>query len=380
MGNEAQSFLPELGPQGEPQPGPSWGNARWPLDDGGDLIQAMDPTAMKLAVKEAAAKAGKPIDEGAIERAAADSIRAMMLVRTYRVRGHLAANLDPLGLTKQELPADLTPEYHGFTGEALDRPVYLGGTLGFEWATVRELVDTLCKNYCGHVGLEYMHLSDVDERRFLQDRIEGPDKVITFTPEGKKAILQAVIRGEEYEKFLGKKYVGTKRFGLDGGEAMIPALEAVIKYGGQLGVREIIYGMAHRGRLNVLANVMAKPYRVIFHEFSGGTANPEDVGGSGDVKYHLGTSTDREFDAVKVHMSLVANPSHLEAVDPVVLGKVRATQVLCDDIGPGKHRQVLPVLIHGDAAFAGQGIVWECLGFSGIRGYNTGGCIHFVIN
>jgi 2-oxoglutarate dehydrogenase E1 component len=382
MGNEPLHFLPELGPQDGPQPGPSWASGRWPLDDGGDLIQAMDPTAMKLAVTEAAAKAGQnalgPVDESAIERAAADSIRAMMLVRTYRVRGHLAANLDPLGLTKQELPADLTPEYHGFTGEALDRPVYLGGTLGFEWGTVRELVDTLCRNYCGHVGIEYMHISDVEERRFLQDRIEGPDKVITFTPEGKKAILQAVIRGEEYEKFLGKKYVGTKRFGLDGGEAMIPALEAVIKYGGQLGVREIIYGMAHRGRLNVLANVMAKPYRVIFHEFSGGTANPEDVGGSGDVKYHLGTSTDREFDGIKVHMSLVPNPSHLEAVDPIVLGKARAQQAIRDDLK--QHEQVLPVLIHGDAAFAGQGIVWECLGFSGVRGYNTGGCLHFVIN
>ena len=378
MGNEPLSFLPELGPQDGRQPGPSWANARWPLDDGGELTQAMDPTAMKLAVKQASAHAGKPADDASVERAAGDSIRAMMLVRTYRVRGHLAADLDPLGLTKLELPEDLTPEYHGFSGEALERPVYLGGTLGFEWTTVRELVATLRRNYCGHVGIEYMHIADVEERRFLQDRIEGPDKVITFTPEGKKAILNAVIRGEEYEKFLGKKYVGTKRFGLDGGEAMIPALEAVIKYGGALGVREIIYGMAHRGRLNVLANVMAKPYRVIFHEFSGGTANPEDVGGSGDVKYHLGTSTDREFDGIKVHMSLVPNPSHLEAVDPVVLGKCRAQQAIRDDLK--QHEQVLPVLIHGDAAFAGQGIVWECFGFSGVRGYNTGGCLHFVIN
>jgi 2-oxoglutarate dehydrogenase E1 component len=378
MGNEPLSFLPELTAPDGPQAGPSWARGRWPLDDGGELTQAMDPTAMKLAVRDAAAKAGRPVDEQAIEQAAGDSIRAMMLVRTYRVRGHLAAALDPLGLTKQELPADLTPEYHGFAGEALDRPVYLGGTLGFEWVSVRELVDTLCQNYCGHVGIEYMHIADVEERRFLQERIEGPDKVITFTPNGKRAILQAVIRGEEYEKFLGKKYVGTKRFGLDGGEAMIPALEAVIKYGGATGVREIIYGMAHRGRLNVLANVMAKPYRVIFHEFSGGTANPQDVGGSGDVKYHLGTSTDREFDGVKVHMSLVPNPSHLEAVNPVVLGKARAQQAIRDDLK--QHEQVLPVLIHGDAAFAGQGIVWECLGFSGVRGYNIGGCLHFIIN
>ncbi|MFC3096794.1 2-oxoglutarate dehydrogenase E1 component [Alteraurantiacibacter palmitatis] len=382
MGNEPQHFLPEIEGQDGPQPGPSWANPRWPLVDGADPSGAMDPTAMKLAVEQAVAgagaKAGKPVDQASIAEAANDSIRAMMLVRTYRVRGHLAANLDPLGLHKQDIPADLTPEYHGFTGAALDKPVYLGGTLGFEWASVRELVATLRANYCGNVGLEYMHIADVEERRFLQERIEGKDKVITFTPEGKKAILAAVIRGEEYEKFLGRKYVGTKRFGLDGGESMIPALEAVIKYGGSLGVREIVYGMAHRGRLNVLANVMAKPYRVIFHEFSGGSANPEDVGGSGDVKYHLGTSTDREFDGIKVHMSLVPNPSHLEAVNPVVLGKVRAQQAMHDDLS--KHEKVLPVLLHGDAAFAGQGVVWECLGLSGVRGYNTGGCLHFVIN
>ncbi|MBO0748885.1 MAG: 2-oxoglutarate dehydrogenase E1 component [Porphyrobacter sp.] len=381
MGDQAQNFLPELTGQDGPQPGPSWQSARWPLlgaEAEDDFTQALDPTTLKVAIKEAGAKAGKALDADAVEQAAGDSIRAMLLIRTYRVRGHLAADLDPLGLTKHELPADLTPEYYGFTGAALDRPVYLGGSLGLEWASVNELVAILRKNYCGHVGLEYMHIADVEERRFLQDRIEGPDKVITFTPEGKKAILSAVIRGEEYEKFLGKKYVGTKRFGLDGGEAMIPALEAVIKYGGAFGVREIVYGMAHRGRLNVLANVMAKPYRVIFHEFSGGSANPDDVGGSGDVKYHLGTSTDREFDGIKVHMSLVPNPSHLEAVDPVVLGKVRATLTMRGDLD--EKDEVLPVLIHGDAAFAGQGIVWETLSFQGIRGYATGGCVHFIVN
>ncbi len=380
MGNEAQIFLPELTGQDGPQPGPSWANARWPLDAGGedDLTQALDPTTLKTAIESAAAKAGKALDASAIEQAAGDSIRAMLLIRTYRVRGHLAADLDPLHLTKRDLPADLTPEYYGFTGAALERPIFLGGVLGLQWSTIAELVAILRKNYCGHVGLEYMHISDVAERRFLQERIEGPDKVITFTPEGKKAILSAVIRGEEYEKFLGKKFVGTKRFGLDGGESMIPALEAVIKYGGAFGVREIVYGMSHRGRLNVLANVMAKPYRVIFHEFSGGSANPDDVGGSGDVKYHLGTSTDREFDGIKVHMSLVSNPSHLEAVDPVVLGKVRATQAFRDDLDD--HLEVLPVLIHGDAAFAGQGIVWECFGLSGVRGYNIGGTVHFIVN
>jgi 2-oxoglutarate dehydrogenase E1 component len=374
MGYETNDFLPE-----DPQPGPSWARADWRTAED-DFTRALDPTEMQVAIKAAAAKTGAALDGKALEEAAGDSIRAMMLVRTYRVRGHLAADLDPLGLSKQDLPPDLSPEYHGFFGAALDRKVYLGGTLGLHWASVRELVAILKQNYCGKIGLEYMHISDVEERRFLQDRIEGGDKSIDFTPEGKKAILGAVVRGEQYEKFLGKKYVGTKRFGLDGGESMIPALEAVIKHGGSSGVREIIYGMAHRGRLNVLANVMAKPYRVIFHEFSGGTANPEDVGGSGDVKYHLGTSTDRDFDGIKVHMSLVPNPSHLETVDPVVLGKVRAGQAFRDDIGKGKHKQVLPVLIHGDAAFAGQGIVWECFGFSGVKGYNTGGCIHFIIN
>ena len=379
MGNESFDFFPD-----DPQPGPSWARSNWPLAGGAaedDLTQALDPMALKAAIKSAApAKGGAALDEAALESAARDTIRAVMLIRTYRVRGHLAADLDPLGIAKQDIPADLDPAWHGFTEADLDRKVFLGGYLNLQWSTVREIVSILRQNYCGKVGLEYMHIADTEERRFLQDRMEGADKHIEFTPNGKKAILSAVVRGEQYEKFLGKKYVGTKRFGLDGGESMIPALEAVIKYGGQLGVKEIVYGMAHRGRLNVLANVMAKPYKVIFHEFSGGTANPEDVGGSGDVKYHLGTSTDREFDGIKVHMSLMPNPSHLETVDPIVLGKVRAYQVDRDDIGPGKHKTVLPVLIHGDAAFAGQGIVWECFGFSGVKGYNTGGCIHFVIN
>ncbi len=382
MGHELHDFDTDPAQDG-PQSGPSWASKRWPVNDaasGDELTRALDPMALKLEIAKAQKKDAPKLDDAALEQAAQDSIRAMLLIRTYRVRGHLTADLDPLGLARQHVPADLSPEYHGFVGAALDRKVYLGGVLGIEWATPREIVTILRRNYCGKIGFEFMHIADVEERNFIQDRIEGGDKSIDFTPNGKKAILAAVIRGEQYEKFLGRKYVGTKRFGLDGGESMIPALEAVIKYGGQLGVREMIYGMSHRGRLNVLANVMHKPYRVIFHEFSGGSANPEDVGGSGDVKYHLGTSTDREFDGIKVHMSLQPNPSHLETVDPVVLGKTRAQQVFRDDIGPGRHKQVLPILIHGDAAFAGQGIVWECFGFSGVRGYDTGGCIHFIVN
>jgi 2-oxoglutarate dehydrogenase E1 component len=363
--------------------GPSWARRNWPPATTDALTSGLDPTQMAVEPKP-----GKPapavgaapaivVDQAAVERAANDSIRAITLIRTYRVRGHLAANLDPLGLSKRSLPADLTPEYHGFGDGDLDRDIYIGGLLGLERATVREIVAILRRNYCGNVGLEYMHIGDVEERKFLQDRMEGREKEIQFTEVGKKAILSKVIEAEQWEKFLGRKYVGTKRFGLDGGESMIPALESVIKYGGQYGVREVVFGMAHRGRLNVLANVLGKPFRAIFHEFAGGSANPDDVGGSGDVKYHLGTSTDREFDGIKVHLSLMPNPSHLEAVDPVVLGKVRATQKLRQD---KTREQVLPVLLHGDAAMAGQGIVWECLGFSGISGYNTGGCIHFVIN
>jgi 2-oxoglutarate dehydrogenase E1 component len=370
MGFEDHNFEPEVGP--------SWAHKNWPLADSDELTAGLDPMQMQVAVIAAAKAQGAELSDAQVATEAGNSIRAMMLVRTYRVRGHLAADLDPLGLVQRDLPADMQPEFHGFSGADLDKPIYMGGVLGLDRASIRQIVAVLQANYCGRVGLEYMHIADVEERRFLQDRMEGVDKGIEFSPEGKKAILSKVIEAEHWERFLAKKYVGTKRFGLDGGEAMIPALEAIIKYGGAMGVREIVYGMAHRGRLNVLANVMAKPYRVIFHEFSGGSANPDDVGGSGDVKYHLGTSTDREFDGVNVHMSLVPNPSHLEAVNPVVLGKVRAQQVHRDDLA--HHVQVLPVLIHGDAAFAGQGIVWECLGFSGIPGYNTGGCIHFVVN
>ncbi|MDP2131126.1 MAG: 2-oxoglutarate dehydrogenase E1 component [Erythrobacter sp.] len=380
MGNEPQNFIPQLIDQEGPQPGPSWERRGWLdtlADSASDLTSAMDPTEMRIAVAKSAKDAGKPADPKAVEKAAALSISAMQLVRLYRVRGHMAADLDPLGLSDREGPEDLTLEWHGLAGKE-NEDVYVGGVLGMEWTTVGKLHQRLREVYCGKVGLEYMHIADTEERRFLQDKFESPGETIQFTPEGKKAILAAVLRGEQYEEFLAKKYVGTKRFGLDGGESMIPALEAVIKHGGSSGVREIIYGMAHRGRLNVLANVMAKPYRVIFHEFSGGSASPEDVGGSGDVKYHLGTSTDRSFDEISVHMSLVPNPSHLEAVNPVVLGKARAQQAIRDDLS--KKEQVLPVLIHGDAAFAGQGVVWESLSLSGVPGYDTGGCIHFIIN
>src|SRR6476469_9372709 len=364
----------------EQEQGPSWERPNWPIEELDELNLGLDPTQatiekVKQAVAQKAAAAGSSPDE--IRRAAEDSIRAMMLIRTYRVRGHLAATLDPLGLARMHVPADLTPAYHGFTEFDLDRPIWICGVLGFEQATIREIVRVLQGTYCGHIGFEYMHINEVEERRFIQERIESADDTVQFTPEGKQSILTKVIHAEQWEKFLARKYVGTKRFGLDGGEGAVPALEAVIKYGGQYGVTEIDVGMAHRGRLNILTNVMGKPAKAIFHEFAGGATNPADVGGSGDVKYHLGTSSDREFDGNKVHLSLLPNPSHLEAVDPVVLGKARASQTIKGDT---EGDTVLPILLHGDAAFAGQGVVWECLSFSGLPGYGTGGTIHFVIN
>jgi len=358
--------------------GPSWARPNWPVAELDAVNFGLDPTeaTVEQAVKAATASAGLT-DPDAVRLAAEDSIRAMMLIRSYRVRGHLAAKLDPLGLAHHSVPPELTPAFHGFTDGDLDRPIWLGGALGFQSASLREIVPVLEANYCGTLGLEYMHINDLEERRFLQNRMEGKSAEISFTPEGKQAILEKVIHGEQWEKFLARKYVGTKRFGLDGGESAVPALESIIKYGGAMEVTEITVGMSHRGRLNVLANVMGKPYRAIFHEFAGGATNPAEVGGSGDVKYHLGTSSDREFDGNNVHLSLVPNPSHLEAVDPVVLGKTRAVMTLRGD----KHgKTVLPVLLHGDAAFAGQGIVAECFGFSGLPGYGTGGTIHFVIN
>jgi 2-oxoglutarate dehydrogenase E1 component len=364
----------------EREAGPSWERPNWPVEELDELNLGLDPTQatiekVRQASAERAASTGASPDE--VRRAADDSIRAMMLIRTYRVRGHLAARLDPLGLARMDIPPDLTPAWHGFSNADLDRPIYIAGTLGQETATVRRIVELLQANYCGHIGFEYMHISDVEERRFVQERIESPEDTVQFTPEGKQSILAKVIQAEQWEKFLARKYVGTKRFGLDGGESAVPALEAVIKYGGLSGVEEIDIGMAHRGRLNILTNVMGKPFRALVHEFAGGATNPADVGGSGDVKYHLGTSSDREFDGIKVHLSLLPNPSHLEAVDPVVLGKTRAVQNIKGDHHGDK---VLPMLLHGDAAFAGQGVVWECLSFSGLPGYGTGGTIHFIIN
>src|SRR6202008_3924955 len=302
-----------------------------------------------------------------------------MLIRAYRIRGHFHAKLDPLGLEPEKNEEELDPRSYGFTAADLDRRIYLDNVLGLEFASMREIVAILRRTYCQTLGVEFMHITNAAQKAWIQERIEGPDKEISFTREGKRAILNKLVEAEGFEKFLDVKFTGTKRFGLDGGESLIPALEQIIKRGGNLGGKEIVGGMAHRGRLNVLTQVMGKPHRVLFHEFKGGSATPDAIEGSGDVKYHLGASSDREFDGNRVHLSLTANPSHLEIVDPVVLGKVRAKQDQHGD-PPEERISVMPLLIHGDAAFAGQGVVAECFGLSDLKGYPTGGSMHLIVN
>jgi 2-oxoglutarate dehydrogenase E1 component len=363
--------------------GPSWARKDWPPVPSDELTAALDgqwPTEAKAAGDKIRAKAeekGVTLSEEQVRAAVLDSIRALMIIRAYRIRGHLVADLDPLGMRDDSLHPELDPATYGFTKADMDRPIFIDNVLGLEVATMNEIVALVRRTYCGTFALQYMHISDPEQAAWLKERIEGYGKEIQFTKEGRKAILNKLVEAEGFEKFLHVKYMGTKRFGLDGGEALIPAMEQIIKRGGALGLKEIVIGMPHRGRLSVLANVMGKPYRAIFNEFQGGSFKPEDVDGSGDVKYHLGASSDREFDGNSVHLSLTANPSHLEAVNPVVLGKVRAKQ---EQLSDHDRKQVVGVLLHGDAAFAGQGVVAEGFGLSGLTGHRTGGTIHIVVN
>ncbi len=364
MGDDAQDLLNELT------------GASWAPSDTTIIGAAAEATPAKAdgKAKPVAAPAG---DSAAVLKQAEDSIHALQLIRAYRARGHQVAILDPLALGKKENHPELDHKTHGFTDADLDREIVLGGVLNMQKATLRQIIDACRQTYCGTIGVEFHHIQHPKHRDWLVKRFEKDRLEPTFSKEGKKAILERLTEAEGFEKFLGIKYTGTKRFGLDGGEAAIPALEQVIKRGSQLGLKQVVIGMAHRGRLNVLVNVMHKPFSALFSEFQGNSPNPESVEGSGDVKYHLGTSADREFDGNVVHLSLTANPSHLEVVDPVVLGKVRAKQ---EQMGDTDRKQVMGLLIHGDAAFAGQGIIAECFGFSQIEGYTTGGTIHFVIN
>ena len=351
--------------------GASWSPRRF------EVGEAEPPKPAAKGAKPAAA-AAPGLSAEQVRAATLDSLRALMMVRVYRVRGHLEAKLDPLGLTVPAPHPELDPATYGFTPADMDRPIFIDNVLGRETATAREIVALLRQTYCGPVGVEYMHIQDPAQKDWLQRRIEGAPWSNLLNKDEKKTVLQQLTEAEGFEAFCQKRYVGTKRFGLEGGEVTIPALHAMIETGAKAGVVEVAIGMPHRGRLNTLVNIVRKPFTALFSEFGGNSFKPDDVQGSGDVKYHLGTSTDIEAGGHSVHISLQPNPSHLEAVDPVVVGKVRARQ---DEAGDTKtRRSVMGILMHGDAAFAGQGLVYETLAMSKLIGYRTGGTIHLVVN
>ena len=361
-------FFAELKSNGRADQAPApaaWGRMRpQVIANGHDAAESLNGAALTA------------MDEGG-RQTTLDSIRALMLIRAYRVRGHLYARLDPLGLHEPEHHPELDPATYGFGEDDWDRPIFIDGVLGRERASMREIIEALHDIYSSSIGVEFMHIQDPDQKAWIQKRIERPLNRTEFTKRGRRAILERLTEAEVFEHFLDRKYIGTKRFGLEGGEALIPALEQIIKRGGEIGLEEAVVGMAHRGRLNVLANFMGKPFQAIFSEFQGQPANPEDVQGSGDVKYHLGTSSDREFDGNVVHLSLCPNPSHLEIVNPVVIGRARAKQ---EQRGDHERDKVMTILLHGDAAFIGQGLVAETFELSELKGYRVGGTIHIVIN
>jgi 2-oxoglutarate dehydrogenase E1 component len=353
--------------------GPSWGPKKNKIDID-ELQKKIDQKENNLENK--LVDRSEKFNYQLLANSNKDSISAVSLIRAYRLRGHLLANLDPLGMRESDYLDELHPEFYGFKKENYDKKIFLNGVINRKDATIKEILKFLKKTYCGNVGYEFMHISNPDERKWFRDRIEQDTNALEFTKNGKEAILNKLVQAEGFEKFLATKYVGTKRFGLDGGESLIPALEQIIKISGQSQVKEVKIGMSHRGRLNVLANVLQKSYKRIFNEFAGEFGNTSDEG-AGDVKYHLGASSNREFDGNSVHVSLTDNPSHLEAVNPVVLGQTRAKQFFHKD---KERNKVIPILIHGDAAFAGQGVVAECFAMSGLPGHNTGGTIHIIVN
>ncbi|HEY0420449.1 MAG TPA: thiamine pyrophosphate-dependent enzyme, partial [Acetobacteraceae bacterium] len=365
LGDDARAVLTDAS-------GASWA----PRPRGGFAPEPEAPPAPKKGDK--AAPAAAAADPAAIRNAQLDSIRALMLIRSYRVRGHLEAQLDPLGLQQPKSHPELDPATYGFTEADWDRPVFINGVLGLETATVRQIMAVCRASYCGPIGVEFMHIQDPGQKFWIQSRMEGAPWTTAFDKAAKREILEHLTEAEGFEAFCARKYVSTKRFGLEGGESTIPSVQTVIETAAKAGVNEIAIGMAHRGRLNVLVNVVKKPYTQVFSEFKGVGANPDDVQGSGDVKYHLGTSADIEIAGRTIHLSLQPNPSHLEAVDPVVVGKVRARQDMAGDT-KGRH-SVMAILLHGDAAFAGQGLVYETMAMSQLIGYRTGGTVHIVTN
>ena len=346
-------------------------------DFGGPEWKKRDTNVIDDISFDKVARTSASVDFNSFKTSTLDSIRALRLIRAYRINGHLIANLDPLNLHEKNYHPELDYKSYGFSENDLDREIFIDGSLGLETATLKEIIKILNKTYASSIGVEFLHIQSVEQKQWVQERIEEVNNKTNFTTQGKKAIFQRLVESELFEQYLDKKFLGTKRYGIVGGESMIPGIEQIVKQSCLSGVEDIYFGTAHRGRLTLLATVLGMPYKGIMSKFQGDLNDPNEVLGSGDVKYHLGVSSDREFDGKKIHLSLTPNPSHLEAVDPVVVGKVRAKQTLLNDKTTDK---VFGILIHGDAAMAGQGVVAETFAMSQLRGFRTGGTIHFVIN
>ena len=346
-------------------------------DFGGPEWKKRDTNVIDDISFDKVVRSSASVDFASFKTSTLDSIRALRLIRAYRVNGHLIANLDPLNLHEKNYHPELDYKSYGFSDSDLDREIFVDGSLGLETATLKEIIKILNQTYSSSIGVEFLHIQSVEQKQWVQERIEEVHNKTNFTTQGKKAIYQRLVESELFEQYLDKKFLGTKRYGVEGGESMIPGIEQIVKQSCLADVQDIYFGTAHRGRLTLLATVLGMPYRGILSKFQGSLNDPNEVLGSGDVKYHLGVSSDREFDGKKIHLSLTPNPSHLEAVDPVVAGKVRARQTLLEDKMTNK---VFGLLIHGDAAMAGQGIVAETFAMSQLRGFRTGGTIHFVIN
>ena len=346
-------------------------------DFGGPEWKKRDTNVIDDISFDKVVRSSSSVDFNSFKTSTLDSIRALRLIRAYRINGHLIANLDPLKLHEKNYHPELDYKSYGFLENDLDREIFIDGSLGLETATLKEIIKILNKTYASSIGVEFLHIQSVEQKQWVQERIEEVNNKTNFTTQGKKAIFQRLVESELFEQYLDKKFLGTKRYGIVGGESMIPGIEQIVKQSCLSGVEDIYFGTAHRGRLTLLATVLGMPYKGILSKFQGDLNDPNEVLGSGDVKYHLGVSSDREFDGKKIHLSLTPNPSHLEAVDPVVVGKVRAKQTLLNDKTTDK---VFGILIHGDAAMAGQGIVAETFAMSQLRGFRTGGTIHFVIN
>ncbi|HUR47801.1 MAG TPA: thiamine pyrophosphate-dependent enzyme, partial [Candidatus Saccharimonadales bacterium] len=301
--------------------------------------------------------------------------RVDQLIRAYRILGHKIARINPLGFSRS-YPSELDPSYYGFTLMDTER-VFSSENLHTESTqTLGEILDQLWNTYCRSIGVEYMHIDDLVARKWLQQRMESTQNRLQITREEQLRILTRLTDAVTFEEFIRKKFVGAKSFSLEGSESLIPLLDLAIERAGEQGIKEIVFGMAHRGRLNVLANIMGKHPRLIFREFADQPG--KNFKGGGDVKYHLGYSSDwKTVSGQSVHLSLCFNPSHLEFVNPVVLGRMRAKQDRVQDL---EHTKGMAVLIHGDAAFAGQGVIQETLNLSELKGYTVGGTLHVVVN